>query len=139
MNQINADRGSEMIMELSEVMRYHLEFSKAVKVKLLDEIQLLESYVKLERLRLRETCKVRIDFENVDNSKMISPLLLLPFVENAFKHGTHPTKDCFVDLELKTKHDKLNFKVKNSMVPDQHELTITRDNKAHLVEMQIDL
>jgi len=162
MNQIDAEKGSEMIMELSEVMRYHLEFSKVGKVKLQDEIQLLESYIKLEKLRLRETCTVTLNFENVDESRFISPLLFLPFVENAFKHGTHPTKNCFVDLELKTHQNKLYFKVKNSVVvnrkvvktnigmqntkrrleliyPGTHKLNISNNDQEHLVEMHIDL
>ncbi|MFK7808472.1 MAG: sensor histidine kinase [Saprospiraceae bacterium] len=162
MNQINPEKGSEMIMELSDVMRYHLEFSKSGKVKLEDEIQLLQSYIKLEKLRLRETCDVKIDFEETDEMLMISPLLFIPFVENAFKHGTHPTKECFVHIQLKTNSEKLFFTVKNSIVinrkvvktnigikntkrrlellfPKKHQLNILKNNEYHLVELSIAL
>ena len=115
MNQIDSEKGSEMIMELSEVMRYHLEFSKEGKVKLADEIQLLQSYIKLEKLRLRKTCDVQINFNEADGTTMISPLLFIPFVENAFKHGTHPTKECFIHIDLKTTKEKLLFTIKNSI------------------------
>ncbi len=161
-NHMNAEKGSEMIMELSEVMRYHLEFSKVGKVKLADEIQLLNSYIKLEKLRLRETCDVQINFENADESLMISPLLFIPFVENAFKHGTHPTKACFVHIALKTIGNKLLFTVRNSMItnrkvvktniglantkrrlalvfPEKHNLQIDQNEEEHSVELQIDL
>jgi len=162
MNQIDPVKGSEMIMELSDVMRYHLEFSKHGKVKLEDEIQLLESYIKLEQLRLRETCDVQVDFSGADGSLMISPLLFIPFVENAFKHGTHSTKECFVHIRLATNEGRLTFTVKNSIIanrnvvktniglqntkrrvellfPDRHELRIVKNEFFHLVELRIDL
>lgn len=161
-NQINSEKGSEMIMELSDVMRYHLEFSKEAKVKLQDEVELLQSYIKLEQLRLRETCELKVDFTNADKSLMISPLLIIPFVENAFKHGTHPTKDCFVHIHLSTNSDSLLFRVKNSLIPNQkvvktnvglqntkrrlellfpekHKLDIIKNDSYHLVELQIEL
>lgn len=161
-NQNNSKRGSEMIMELSDVMRYHLEFSKHGKVRLEDEIQLLQSYIKLERLRLRDNCEVEIDFETADRSIMISPLLFIPFVENAFKHGTHPTKDCFVNIQLTTTPRELSFTVKNSLIrnrkvvkthiglqntkrrlellfPQKHQLNITKNESYHLVDLRIEL
>lgn len=162
MNQIDSQKGSEMIMELSDVMRYHLEFSKAGKVRLEDEIQLLNSYIKLERLRLRDTCDLQIDFEDLDEGLMISPLLFIPFVENAFKHGTHPTKNCFVHIKLSTTEKDLSFTVKNSIIenrkvvktniglqntkrrlellfPEKHQLTISRNESSHLVQLDITL
>ena len=162
MNRIDPENGSEMIMELSDVMRYHLEFSKVGQVSLEDEIQLLQSYLKLEQLRLSDTCDVQIDFEQADGDLKISPLLFLPFVENAFKHGTHPIQACFVHLQLKTKADQLLFSIKNSIItnrkvvktnfglqntkqrleliyPKQHELKIIQNEEIHLVELQIEL
>ena len=161
-NQIDSNMGSEMIMELSDVMRYHLEFSKEAKVKLADEIQLLNSYIKLEKLRLRATCDVQIDFKDLNTDLMISPLLFLPFLENAFKHGTHPNKACFVHIKLKTSNDNIYFEVRNSVVvnrkvvktniglqntkrrlelmyPQKHKLDIIKDEQEHLVRMQIAL
>lgn len=160
MNQIDSEKGSEMIMELSDVMRYHLEFSKVGKVKLEDEIQLLQSYIKLEKLRLRETCEVKVDFD-ADESLMISPLLFIPFVENAFKHGTHPTKACYVTIKLTTPPGKILFTVKNSLIanrkvvktniglqntkrrldllfPEKHKLNIVKNESYHLVELSIE-
>ncbi|MFK7933412.1 MAG: sensor histidine kinase [Saprospiraceae bacterium] len=160
MNQIDSEKGSEMIMELSDVMRYHLEFSKAGKVRLEDEIQLLQSYIKLEQLRLSETCEVKVDFAEANESLMISPLLFIPFVENAFKHGTHPTQECFVHIQLRTTTDRLFFTIENSIItnrkvvktniglqntkrrlelifPEKHDLKISKDEHVHLVELEI--
>ena len=162
MNQIDTEKGSEMIMELADVMRYHLEFSKQGKVKLRDEIQLLQSYIKLEKLRLRQTCDVRINFKEADETVMISPLLFIPFLENAFKHGTHPTKDCFIHIDLKSTSEKLFFTIKNSVVtnrrivktniglqntkrrleliyPEKHKLNMTQNEREYSVELYIEL
>lgn len=161
-NQLDAEKGSEMIMELSEVMRYHLEFSKVGQVRLEDEIQLLNSYITLEKLRLRETCTVEVDFEDTNQSLTISPLLFIPFVENAFKHGTHPTKDCFVSISLKTDTNRLSFTVKNSVIanrkvvkthiglqntkrrlqliyPERHQLTINETKAEYTIALTIEL
>ncbi len=161
-NQLDAEKGSEMIMELSEVMRYHLAFSKEGTVSLGDEIQLLESYIKLEKLRLRETADVAVDFSQVDKELRVSPLLFLPFIENAFKHGTHPTKECFIKIVVNTKGRKVTLSVKNSVIserrvvktnvglqntkrrlelmyPQKHQLSITNDGKEHVVELLLEL
>ncbi len=162
MNNIDPEKGSEMIMELSDVMRYHLEFSKQGQVRLEDEIHLLRSYIKLEQLRLRDTCEVQVDFEDADERIMISPLLFVPFVENAFKHGTHSTKDCFVHIKLTTTPSRLLFTVKNSLIanrkvvktniglqntkrrlellfPNKHLLKIVKNEVYYLVELSIEL
>ena len=162
MNQIDSEKGSEMILELSDVMRYHLEFSKEGQVKLEDEIQLLQSYIKLEKLRLRETCDVQADFDSADPEMKISPLLFIPFVENAFKHGTHPTQDCYVHIKLSSNGKSVIFSVKNSkttgrkvvktnigiqntmrrlelIFPEKHNLNIVNNEVYHLVELTIDL
>ncbi|MEN0049332.1 MAG: histidine kinase [Bacteroidota bacterium] len=161
-NQINPEQGSEMIMELSDVMRYHLEFSKQGKVRLEDEIELLQSYIKLEQLRLRENCDVQLDFEGANRNLLISPLLFIPFIENAFKHGTHPTQNCFVHIQLTTTPNQLFFTVKNSLItnrkvvkthiglqntkrrlellfPQKHQLKIIKKEGYHLVNLEIEL
>ncbi|MFK7954172.1 MAG: sensor histidine kinase [Ekhidna sp.] len=119
MNQINSDKASEMIMELSDVMRYHLEFSKKGTILLSDEIQLLTSYIQLEKLRINDNCDLQLDILEGDFSLSISPLLLLPLVENAFKHGTHPTSPSFIHLSIKTSGRKLYFTIKNSIHPNR--------------------
>ncbi|WP_162200414.1 sensor histidine kinase [Kordia jejudonensis] len=118
-NQIDAEKGSEMIMELSEVMRYHLRFSELQKVSLEDEVQLLHSYIALEKLRLTENCKIYINIAPSKSKLKIAPLLLLPFTENAFKHGTHPTKPCFINFSLVVENDTIIFQIRNSIISNK--------------------
>jgi len=162
MNQIDAEKGSEMIMELSEVMRYHLEFSKIGMIKLEDEVQLINSYLKLETLRLRDNCDLQVDLDHLDGSLRISPLLFIPFVENAFKHGTHPNQPCFIHIKMRTEEKHLSFEISNSIIrnrnvvktniglentqrrleliyPNKHQLDISQDDHAYKVNLNIDL
>ena len=117
-NQIDSSIGSEMLLELSDVMRYHLSFSKKDKVFLKDEIELLESYISLEKLRLQDNCVVKTNFAS-NNTVLVSPLLFLPFVENAFKHGTHPINYSFVTVDLKVEGNRVIFFVENSIIRDK--------------------
>ncbi|MEM7659858.1 MAG: histidine kinase, partial [Bacteroidota bacterium] len=116
LNQINAGKGSEMMLELSEVMRYHLQSSQLAKIDLVDEIQLIESYVELEKLRLSENCEVRVEIEAVQAGTTIAPLLILPFLENAFKHGTHSQLPCFVEISIYPQEKHLHVSIRNSII-----------------------
>ncbi len=161
-NQINAVQGSEMIMELSEVMRHHLSFSKQKTVPLTDTIQLIYSYVALEKLRLNENCDLQIDINTQEANAAIAPLLLLPFIENAFKHGTHPIQPCFIHILLTVQDNQLLFKVSNSVIqnkktvktyiglentkrrlailyPNRHHLTIEQTDKIYQTSLTLDL
>ncbi|MCH2200243.1 MAG: histidine kinase [Flavobacteriales bacterium] len=161
-NNIDASKGSEMLLELAEVMRYHLEFSRLEKIKVCDEVQLIRSYIELERLRLNELCDLDTSFLLAEEEMHIAPLLLLPFIENAFKHGTHPNKKCFVRIELELNDRKLNFHVSNSIIPrkqvvqtrmgqentqrrleliypERHQLEIRNTGIEYHVNLQIDL
>jgi len=161
-NQMDSEKGSEMILELADVMRYHLQFSKQERVSLSDEIQLIKSYIELEKLRLNGNCSLQIDIQENESSPLIAPLLLLPFIENAFKHGTHPKENCFVHLKLFTVESQLHFEISNSVIlnkkvvkthigvnntvkrlellyPKKHKLNIEHSEQDYQVKIEIDL
>ncbi len=161
-NQIDPKKGSEMILELADVMRYHFEYAKKNQVRIKDEVQLLNAYIKLEQLRLTDNCDLKVILDPINESALIAPLLLLPFVENAFKHGTHPAKSCFIDIRLKHISNKLNFYIRNSVIenrkviktniglentkkrlsliyPNKHTLTIKEENNVFVVQLTIDI
>lgn len=115
-NQIDSEKGSEMILELSDLLRYHLQLSEKKLISLKDEIKIINSYILLEKLRLNENCKLNIDISSPEQPLYIAPLILIPFIENAFKHGTHPKKDCFIDICLNAEDKELILVVKNSRV-----------------------
>ncbi len=160
MNQIDSTKGSEMILELSDVMRYHLDFSKMDDVRLEQEIELVKSYIKLEQLRLTDNCDLQVRTSKVDKSMKISPLLFLPFVENAFKHGTHPMNPCFVHIRIDVDDEHIIFHVSNSIIrnrkvvkthiglentlrrleliyPERHVIDMKNDNDIFSVDLKI--
>lgn len=120
LNQLDARRGSQAILQLSEVMRYHLSFTKKEHLLLTEELELLTAYIELERLRLGPNFSFTFT-QNIEcHGIMVAPLILLPFVENAFKHGTHPTKPCFVTISLILRDRTLTYRVHNSIIPHRH-------------------
>jgi hypothetical protein len=75
------------ILKLSELMRYLLDTSRQETAPLVDEIRFVENYVELEKLRLEEGADVRLSVVGDPGSRHVAPMLMIPFVENCFKHG----------------------------------------------------
>lgn len=108
-----------MLVVFADLLRGYLDFTASECVKADREIALIEAYVELEKLRLCDNCTVTFDSQLSTSGLMLPPLLLMPFVENAFKHGTHPNKPCFVHLRLRIEPGSLSFSVENSRFPTQ--------------------
>lgn len=106
---------AEGIAKLSQLMRYMLYESNDREVPLERELDYLENYISLQKLRLDD--KTDLKFEVVGNvgGRSIAPMLLIPFVENAFKYGISTAKSSFVHIFLESGPDYLRFEVKNSM------------------------
>lgn len=83
-----SDKVAVSIARLSEIMRYMLNESVAEKVTLKKEIEYIESYIELQQLRIPDNGFIKYELKGDVSDKMIAPMLLIPFVENAFKHGS---------------------------------------------------
>lgn len=103
----------EAVMKLSEIMRYMLYESNEATVKLDDEIRYLENYIELQKLRFKDKAYIKFEVEGETADKRITPLVLISFVENAFKHGVATDKDNPITIALNVTDDKLFFQVKN--------------------------
>ena len=101
------------LIKLSSLMRYMLYETDEQKVPLEKELEYLQSYIDLQQQRFGKHVNVRTSFEEIDGSYSIEPMLLIPFVENAFKHGTGLIENAVIDIELKAKNHILNFTVRN--------------------------
>jgi two-component system, LytTR family, sensor kinase len=110
-----SDDAPEAIMKLSELLRFMLYESRESLVTLGSEIKVLDDYLALEKMRYSERLSVQFNKE-IDNDKyQIAPLLLLPFIENAFKHGVSETRfDSFVHINMKVNNGNLIFRVENT-------------------------
>ena len=119
--QENADRTSEGIQKLGDMMRFMLLENMQDKISLSREIEYLENYMSLQRLRTDTTPGIEIaaDIEASGNHLQIAPMLLIPFVENAFKHGISLREPSYIKLSLEVKENTLYFDISNSKHPRQ--------------------
>nr|WP_299346446.1 histidine kinase [Allomuricauda sp.] len=109
-----SDSTSEAIMKLSKLMKYVLYDATLEKVPLTKEIDLIQDYIELERLRYGKRLKLNFKIEG-DVSGEITPMLLHALVENAFKHGaSESTKDSSIDICLALEDGLLTFQVENT-------------------------
>lgn len=134
-----SDEAPEAIMKLSKLLRFMLYDAAKPLITIGDEIKLLEDYIDLEKMRYKN--KLTVDFsKQIDNEQqLIAPLLLLPFVENAFKHGTSESRFAsFIHFEVKLCGGILKFWIKNTKEIDGQECTNTNIGLAN-VKRQLEL
>ncbi len=104
----------DLILKLSNLLDYILYQTKKSLVPLNQEIDHLKDYIALEELRHGKNLEVKTSFPKRSDDILIPPMLLLPFLENSFKHGKGYDKAAFIDLAIETENDTISFSLKNS-------------------------
>lgn len=134
-----SDDTAGAVMKLSKLLRFMLYESGHHYISLKKEIQVLKDYIELEKIRYNERLHIRFE-EDIDNGQQqIAPLILLPFVENAFKHGAGETRfRSFIHIRLMLRGGMLTFAVENSRDPGAAE-TITENIGLRNVRRQLEL
>jgi len=157
---------SKFILKLSNVLRYMIYEANDEKVPLKKEINYLESYVELQRLRVDEEAEIRVEIKGDLNDQQIAPLLLIPLIENGFKHGIKgDTENAFIHIFMDLKGWDFHFNVENNkgyvdeiendqfkgiglqnvqrrlelLYPKKHEMKIRETNSTFEVDLKIDL
>lgn len=103
------------VLQLSELMRYFLYESKDNFVPLEKELAVADNYIALQRIRSGKQLSIEIKKEGEVSGQKIAPLLLITFLENAFKHGAKgDSVNTFIRIDVKVEKDKLNFMVENN-------------------------
>lgn len=115
-----SDKTPEMILKLSNLLDYILYQVEKPSVFLQDEINHIKDYIILEKYRFQDSLKVEFLIVSFDDNLQLPPMLLLPFVENAFKHGTQIEGVLEVKINLQIDEESLNFKVVNSAQKKTH-------------------
>lgn len=111
-----APEAAKVVVKLSELMRFILYEAKNRTIRIRREIEFLESYIDLEKMRFQSKLELRFEADVNDENLQIAPMILLPFVENAFKHGVSESRHrSFVHIYLNAKNGILEFKVENSV------------------------
>lgn len=117
---IKSDQAPDNLLKLSGMLRYMLYDCKADRVPLQKEIEYLRHYIDLNLLKDSRGLNVEVDLDESQPQLSIAPMLLIPFVENAFKHSKVEDLDKgWIKIKLETADDHILFKVQNS-IPDSH-------------------
>jgi len=110
-----SDETADVVMKLSKLLRFMLYESKNEHIKISDEIKILDDYIELEKIRYNERLTVSFLREIDNENEQIAPLLLIPFVENAFKHGANQSRfESFIHLDMKLQNGMFDFYIENT-------------------------
>jgi len=113
-----SDEAPKLVLQLSEILDYILYRCEEKRVLLVEELDILKNYIEIEKIRYSGKFKLNTIFPEQSGTLKIAPLMLLPFVENAFKHGvSHSPGVAFVDIKIKLVETNLFFKIENSRYP----------------------
>jgi len=108
----------DIILKLSNLLDYILYQVNKPKVSLEEELMHLQEYIALERIRFQDTLKIEFTTEKFTGEKLVPPMLLIPFVENAFKHGNLIDGFLQVNIAITLKNNSLSFIIKNTVKQD---------------------
>ncbi|HEX2935938.1 MAG TPA: histidine kinase [Bacteroidales bacterium] len=107
---------SDAILKLSSILRYMLYAADNEKVSLRNELEVVENYLELQKLRLTNKVTVNFSMEVSDEHFEIEPHILIPLLENAFKYGADNITESFIDIGIVIRDEKLDFTVRNKIV-----------------------
>ena len=113
-----SDLAPEIVLKLSEMMRYMLYECNERRVLLSKEINYIKNYLELEKLRQGKKFDIRFKLEGDIENQKIAPLMFIPFLENSFKHGlNNQINEGFVDIKLKVNEQNVEVDIENSKAP----------------------
>lgn len=157
---------AEGIQQLSSIMRHVVEGTKNERITADKEVQFLYDFIELNKMRIpkRENIKIKIDIDFDEQPTQIAPLLVIPYIENAFKFGISINQESFIDISFKIENQQLHFSCRNSIIkhvdkleigtstglentrrrlilnyPQRHHLKISNDNNVFEVVLDVNL
>jgi len=122
MARLKSDKLEPSLIKLSGLMRYMLYESDEQKVLLSREIEYVTSYIDLQKLRFGKDMLINVNMNDGEEYHLIEPMLLIPFIENAFKHGTGMIEQPEIDISLEVKKGILDFRVRNKYNGESNEI-----------------
>lgn len=162
-----SDKAPELVLKLSEILRYVLYDGSEKWVSLEKEINYLRSYLDLEKIRNGDRLRLEFNITGNPSTKQVAPMLFLTFLENSFKHGINQKADGgFVKIDMNIGDDELEFSILNSkpsekekrlngksggiglenirkrltlLYPDKHDLRIEDDGEQYMVKLKLNL
>lgn len=111
-----SDNTADAVVQLSNLMRYIIKDAASDKVELKKELDYLMNYIEVQKNRLHHTAAINVSVAGDAGGYFIAPLILMSFIENAFKHGVNPDEDSRIHIEITLTQGKLQFMVSNKKV-----------------------
>lgn len=164
---LQSSEAPEVVLKLAGLLRYMLYECNVPKVPLAKELKLIQDYIELEKLRYGPRLDLSVNVQGEINGKWIAPLLLLPFLENSFKHGaSEQLEQAWISLDLTVRGNTLKLKLMNALpeaptvaslspdssggiglqnvrkrleliYPDRHELKLTQNQEVFIVTLSL--
>lgn len=110
----------DIILKLSNLLDYILYQINKPKVSLQEEVLHIKEYIDLEKMRFQDTLNVDFKMDDIDKNIQVAPMLLIPFVENAFKHGNIINGFLHINIQVKLESNQLSFNIDNSIKQDDN-------------------
>lgn len=111
----------EIILKLSNLLDYILYQVNKPSVSLKQEVDHIREYIELEKVRFSDSLRVEFNTNDFNEEIQIAPMLLIPFVENAFKHGSRKEDFLEIFININVKNDTLDFSIRNSYNPEEND------------------
>lgn len=111
-----SDKTESAFVKFSGILRYMYSQNESELIPADDELEYIHQYVDLQKLRLNHHTDVQLNVEASSKKVLIPPMILITFVENAFKYGTSSDKDCKIDIRIKIDENKLLFETENAVM-----------------------
>lgn len=159
-----SDQLESSLIKLSSLLRYMLYETNEQSVALDKEVEYMQSYIDLQQQRFGKNVELQVDLTGIDNNYFIEPMLLIPFVENAYKHGILMTGATEIKILLKVNKGLLQFYVRNKfnevesdrdqttgigiknvqrrlnlLYQNRHDLKITKEGNYFMVSLEINV
>ncbi len=125
-----SDKAETAFMYFTELLKYTYYHVNTDKIAIKTEIDYIQNYIELQRLRLNQHTDIRYRFEMDDDTVQVPPMLFISFVENAFKYGTSSTTDCRIDISISVTDRELTFLCTNDIMRQEkkEEISVGLEN-----------
>lgn len=159
---VKSDATAGAVLKLSSIMRYVLNETKHNTVPLEKEVQFIKDYIELQKARLTDKVTIQFLVEGKTEQKHIAPLILIPFVENAFKYGISTKETSVISFKLQADDNMIDFTCVNNIIandkeqneqtgiglkntkrrlellyPEKHSLTVSKENNLFIVHLTL--
>lgn len=157
-----SDDAPDVVLKLSDMMRYTIYMGKEDLVPLKDEVEYLQNYIELHKIRYQKKVDIQFHYINISDVK-IAPLLYIIALENAFKHGIEKlTENAYIHINISKKNNIILFEIENNfekpevaqktgigldnlkqrlqlLYPKKHELTIKKNNSKYKLSLKLEI